>query len=174
MRGSVVQLLERLRGMGVRFWLSVCAGILFVILLTQGTRCTLATRLTPRLANVPLEIGAPPAREASNPVQKYDPIVKEGHLGEYKQIRPQLFGIIGDSALVGTSSSDAQLYTVGASLPGGAKLVELHPNSVVVEKESNRETLTLFPELPATGGSGKPGPPAPASVVSPSPGPEKK
>lgn len=45
------------------------------------------------------------------------------------------------SAIIETGSQAARLYTINSELPGAAKLVEVHPDYVVIQRAGQRETL---------------------------------
>jgi general secretion pathway protein C len=59
-------------------------------------------------------------------------------------------------AIIGETAATGRLYGVGATLPGGARLTEVHPDRVILERGGQRESLTLprstMPAQPATGG----------------------
>ncbi len=84
--------------------------------------------------------------------------------------QPQLFGILGDSAMMGNNANSAKLYAVDAKLPDGSKLVELQENAVVVERDGKRKTIKLFPELNAPSGPHPAVGPHPSAVAAPPPG----
>ncbi|MGH8252107.1 MAG: type II secretion system protein GspC [Steroidobacteraceae bacterium] len=46
-------------------------------------------------------------------------------------------------AIIGASGQSARVYATGASLPGGAKLVEVHPDRVILDRGGARESLML-------------------------------
>ena len=51
------------------------------------------------------------------------------------------------AAIVAQKGKPGQLYTVGATLPGNAELVEVHADHIVLRRAGTRETLT-FPDTP--------------------------
>ncbi len=60
-------------------------------------------------------------------------------------------------AIIGETAATGRLYGVGATLPGGARLTEVHPDRVILERGGQREALSLprstMPAQPATGGA---------------------
>ena len=60
-------------------------------------------------------------------------------------------------AIIGETAATGRLYGVGATLPGGARLTEVHPDRVILERSGQREALSLprstMPTQPATGGA---------------------
>jgi general secretion pathway protein C len=46
-------------------------------------------------------------------------------------------------AIIGASAQAARVYATGASLPGGAKLVAVYPNRVILDRNGSRESLML-------------------------------
>lgn len=60
-------------------------------------------------------------------------------------------------AIIGETAATGRLYGVGATLPGGARLTEVHPDRVILERVGQREALSLprstMPAQPATGGA---------------------
>jgi len=84
-------------------------------------------------------------------------------------------------AIIGETAATGRLYGVGATLPGGARLTEVHPDRVILERGGQRESLTLprstMPAQPSTDGAANVPALAPAasasssSSSSPSPSP---
>lgn len=78
-------------------------------------------------------------------------------------------------AIIGETAATGRLYGVGATLPGGARLTEVHPDRVILERGGQREALTLprstMPAQPATGGATNVPALAPAASASSSPSP---
>ena len=173
------RVVARLKAFTLEHWLTVLAGGLAVLLLVEGARYGCASRLTGGMGG---ELGSGDvstvkrtgAREAgTRDLKDYDPIAKLGHLGSGPRA-VQLAGILGDSALFGTSPESASPYAVGSTIPGGDKVVAIGINEVVVEKDGKQRTLKVFPELKMSLPKkplGPPGPPAgPGSAPSPQPG----
>lgn len=75
-------------------------------------------------------------------------------------------------AIIGETAATGRLYGVGATLPGGARLTEVHPDRVILERGGQREALSLprstMPAQPATGGATNGPALAPAASSSPS------
>ena len=76
-------------------------------------------------------------------------------------------------AIIGETAATGRLYGVGATLPGGARLTEVHPDRVILERSGQREALSLprstMPTQPATGGATNGPALAPAASSSSSP-----
>lgn len=50
---------------------------------------------------------------------------------------------VAGRAIIGGSAATGRLYAVGATLPGGARLVEVYPDRVILEHGGRREALRL-------------------------------
>lgn len=78
-------------------------------------------------------------------------------------------------AIIGETAATGRLYGVGATLPGGARLTEVHPDRVILERGGQREALTLprstMPAQPSTDGAANVPALAPAASSSSSPSP---
>ena len=115
-----------------------------------------------------------PGRSDVKELKEYQVILEKAHLGKKKPSggpkRPQLIGILGEQALIGNSPNDAKWYAVDAKLPGGYKLLEIHLNSVVLEKDGKKQTVAMFPELGAKPAPAAPQPPEKEELPRP-PGP---
>ena len=59
-------------------------------------------------------------------------------------------------AVIGTGGRAAEIYRVGDSIPGGARLAEVHSDLVVISRGGVREALR-FNDLPLTAGTGDTG-----------------
>ena len=140
-------------------YLEVLLVVFVLLLLVQGVRGLSATILAGSVLRSLEESNAPPPKRAGNDgAEEYKAMLEKGTFGKSPGEQPmKVFGILGDSALLGPESNNVKSYGVGAELPEGEKLVEIGPNSVVLEKEGERRTLTVFPELAAS--PGKPGVP---------------
>ena len=69
-------------------------------------------------------------------------------------------------AIIGESAASARLHAVGATLPGGARLVEVHPDRVILERGGQREALSLpRSTLPAAAAGTPVGPAAAPSTA---------
>lgn len=147
--------LDRLRTMGMDFWLALLAGLISVLSLVQAGSCMSARRVGRKVIRASFASTPGVSRAEVKQLKEYEEISKSGHFGKQKPPpKLRLFGVLGDTALIGQSDRDAKPYSTGASLPGGKKLVEIHLDSVVVEKEGKKETLEVFPEFPPPGGKG--------------------
>lgn len=133
-------------------YLEVLLAVLVLLLLVQGVRGLSAMIQAGSVLRSLEESNAPPPKRARNDgVQEYRAMLEKGTFGRAPGEQPLgVFGILGDSALLGLASDSVEPYGIGAELPGGEKLVEIGPNSVVLEKEGERRTLTVFPELAAS------------------------
>ncbi len=60
-------------------------------------------------------------------------------------------------AIIGETAATGRLYGVGATLPGGARLAEVHPDRVILDRGGQREALSLprstMPAQPSTDGA---------------------
>ena len=141
-----------------------CAVALVVLLAVQALRYVGA-----RGAALPADLAsevrqAAAEREDVPDVKDYEAIVEEEHFGKKpKPPRLQLFGILGDSALIGKSPQNAKLHKADAKLSGDHVLVEVGADYVVIEREGKRQTLKLFGEPiykpePEAGPAGEEGP----------------
>ena len=134
--------------LGTAAWrrgLKGCAIALAVLLALQAMRYVRARgpALPTDLASGVRQAAA--EREGVPDVKDYEAIVEEEHFGKKpKPPRLQLFGIIGDSALIGNSDKNAKLHKVDDKLPGEHVLVEVGADYAVVEREGKRQTLKLF------------------------------
>lgn len=132
-------------------YLVALLAVLVLLLLVQGVRgITAAVQTGSVLRSLEESNAPPPKRTGKEGVQEYKAMLEKGTFGRAPGAQPlKVFGILGDSALLGPASEGVKPYAIGAELPGGEKLVEIGPNSVVLEKEGERRTLTVFPELAA-------------------------
>ena len=147
------RVLERLRQFGVNSWLAVCASIMAVIFVMQIISLLSAEGLGQRVIEASVEPKPAVSREEVADLKEYEVLTEKGHFGK-KQKPPQLrlFGVLGDSALLGQSDRDAKPYSEGASLPGGGKLVEVKFDSVIVEKDGKKKTMEVFTHMPSSHG----------------------
>lgn len=131
-------------------YLEAFLAIFVVLLLVQGARGLSATIQTGTVLRSLEESSAPaPKREATEGIEDYKAMLDKGTFGKGpKGPSPfKVFAIMGNSALLGADPNKVELYAVGADLPGGQKIIEIAPNSVVLEKDGERQTLVVFPEL---------------------------
>jgi hypothetical protein len=131
----------------LRSVLKACAVVLVVLIAVEAVRY-----LGARGPVLPDELASDPRqaaleREGVPDVKDYAAIVEEEHFGK-KPPPPglQLFGILGDSALIGESPEKANLQKVDDKLPGERVLVEVGADYAVVEQQGQRQTLKLFGE----------------------------
>ena len=159
----MLEVLERVRKLGLNYWLGAAAAVILVLCVVQVARWTGAGTLGSELIRASLRQAAASERSDVRDLEQYQAIVEKQHFGKKKPPPglPTFFGILGESALFGSSPKDIKPYAVDAELPGGWKLVEIRLNSVELEKDGETKTMTVFPELGA-----EPGPPVPQ----PSPG----
>jgi hypothetical protein len=146
----VAEMIERLRKVGLDSWLAAVAGAILILLIVQVTRYARAGTLGEDIVRASQLQPASQGRSDVKAQEEYKPLIEKGHFGKKKEEPPkppQLFGILGNVALLGNSPDDAKPYEVGAGLPDGSKLAEIHLNSVVTEKDGEKKTIVLFPEL---------------------------
>jgi hypothetical protein len=164
------------RFLGSARLLAVVVIVLGALIAAQGARWLCVGRHERAvLKSLALKNGAAPERTKAKPLEEFDrPIMEHGMLGAGPQPL-RLQGIMGSEALFGVSTEDAQPMTVGAALPDGRKIVEIRSNEVVLEKDGQRQTETVFQQLqqqPMSGqGAASPsnvsGGPSPRSVRKP-------
>jgi hypothetical protein len=168
--------LAKLREWGPDKCLLALTGVLAVLLLAQGVRLGLTWPLGRRLTRyLKSSSGALPQRKETKTLEAYDVILEKGVIGTKVKAKPPrmaVFGIMGNSALLGTSPQDAKPYEVGADLPQGGKLIEIGSDKVVLEVQGKQQTITVFPELKQRGPGQRGAPPgAPGPRGMPGPGP---
>jgi len=154
-------------------YLKLLVAVLALLAVAQGVRLAHATLETASLQRSIALIGEPPAKRADSPaLDKYNVILEKGTLGKPPQDAPpsemKVFGIIGNTALIGPARDGIQPYEVGATLAGDEKLVAIGTDTVTVEKQGKQRTLKVFdpanappepPPAPPGGAPGQPGPP---------------
>ncbi len=153
---------KKLKDIGTEKLLTWLLAVLLVFVLAQGVRYV-GVRLLARGLTKSIEDtgGLLPGRDAANSLEKYNAILEKGIIGTAnKKGAPaaKLFGIMGSSALLGASADKSKLFSLGDEIPGGEKIVEISANKVVVEKEGNKRTLTVFPDMKKKKGKAE-GPP---------------
>jgi len=147
-RSRMNGIVQKLRKVKVDSWLGACAAVLVVVLMIQGIGYARVRAMGSEFEEALRAHSATPAREESRKVEDYEPITGKGVFGKKQPPpAPKLFGLLDGSALMGGDPNKARLYELDADLPGGFKLVEISFNSVVVEREDKRETISLFPGL---------------------------
>jgi general secretion pathway protein C len=57
-------------------------------------------------------------------------------------------------AIIADSSGNEEFYTIGAQIPGGAVLEEIHPDKVIIKRNNRLETLLLPKEVANSGPAG--------------------
>jgi len=163
---------ERVRKVRLDYCLGAAGGILLVLLAVQLVRYGGARTLGEELIKATLAPEATPQRAEAPDLEQYKAIAEKGLFGKAKQKKgpgvPRLFGVLGEFALLGNSPGDSKPYALGAEVAGGHKLVEIHLDSVVLEKDGKKLTLKVFPDSkvgaapkeakpPAETGGGQPG-----------------
>ncbi len=149
MKSYIDRILKFLRKWEGERYLEVLFVVLVVLLLVQGLR-GLSTTLQAGsvLRSLEESNAAAPIRSADDGAETYAAMLQKGTFGKAPGEQPlKVFGILGDSALLGPTAENVKPYEIGAELPQGQKLVELGPNSVVLEKDGERRTLNVFPEF---------------------------
>lgn len=123
--------------------------VLIAVLVLQGAWAGSAVLRTALDVNrMDQEHPAPPRSQPQEDSEKYKPILEKGILGVPPPPQPlQLFGVLGNRALLGDNPGKIQEYDVGGEVPGGEKIVEIGVESVTLEKDGASRTLTVFPEL---------------------------
>jgi len=137
------------RFLGSARFLGALAIVLSVLLAAQGVRRLCVGRHERAVLKLlTLKNGAAPDRVKGRPVEEFDrTIMEHGMLGP-GPLPVRLQGIMGSEALFGDSTDDAQPMKVGDALPDGRKIVEIRSNEVVLEKDGQRQTETVFQQLP--------------------------
>ncbi len=143
-------MIRRLRALRPEAALALCGGLLLALLAVQGLRYQGARRLAAEF-DAGLRVKDPaPADQKDDDKEQLKKLADKGLFGKRPAPpEPKLFGILGDSAMLGNDANSAKLYAVDAKLPDGSKLVEVQANAVVVENDGKRKTIKLFPELDA-------------------------
>ena len=136
------------RFLGSARFLAAVAVVLGALLAAQGVRRLCVGRHERAvLKSLALKNGAAPERVKAKPVEEFDrTIMGTGMLGP-APLPIRLQGIMGSEALFGGSPDDAQPMKVGDALPYGRKIVEIRSNEVVLEKDGQRQTETVFQQL---------------------------
>lgn len=128
----------------------VLRNLFIALLLLQGLRCGAAVIHSHSLLSAmrieEKEVAGNKMRES---IETYNSIMEKGILGISPKEQPQqLFGILGNSALFGTSADDAKPFELDAEIPGGEKIIAIHGSSVEVEKDGKKRTVSVFPDKP--------------------------
>lgn len=133
-------------------YLEVLLVVFVLLLLVQGVRgLSSMIQAGSVLRSLEESNAPPPRRAAADGAEEYKAMLEKGTFGRAPGEQPlKVFGILGDSALLGATAESVKPYGIGAELPKGEKLVEIGPNSVVLEKDGERRTLTVFPEFAAS------------------------
>lgn len=144
----------------------VLAGLLLLVIV-QGVRygvtIAYAKDLTDELRSSALP---PPARDGVNDFEHFKPILDKGILGAGdppKGAPPpaMLYGIMGQTALIGNSPNDAKPYEAGVNIASGDKLIEVGTDFVIIEKDGEKRTVTIFDALGTVKKKEGPVPPRP-------------
>jgi len=179
----VGRVIRRLRALRPEAVLALCGGLLLALLAVQGLRYQGARRLAAEF-DARLRMKDPaPADKKDDDKEQLRKLAEKGLFGKRPSPpEPKLFGILGDSAMMGNDANSAKLYALDARLPDGSKLVELQANAVVVENDGKRKTIRLFPELNAPSSpqpmpppgpvAGPPSAPSPSGMPQPPGGPQ--
>ena len=165
------RVIDRFRALGPDGWLLAAGGLLILLLAAQAVRRVAAAGVGADLIRSSTAHKTAPARAEAKDASIYDEIAKNGHLGANKRPpKPQLFGILGDCALIGSSPTSAKPYRVGAQVPGGGKVAEIRLNEVVLDKDGAKQTLKVFADLPGQRSRPTPRPAPPAKPEAPATG----
>ncbi|MBI5093042.1 MAG: hypothetical protein HZB26_11465 [Candidatus Hydrogenedentes bacterium] len=171
------QILARARALGLDRALALLFVALAFLLVIQGCRFVAAAVSSRGLADRVRSGIVAPERTERKALNEYDPIMDKGLLGKRDKggsgpgsaSAVNVFGILGSKALLGASANDAKLYSVGADIPGGEKLVEIGNAEVVLEKDGKRRTVKVFPTSPSTPPAASPVPDARPNAGLPGP-----
>lgn len=178
MNARLQTLVQTLPTRPVEEYLVALLALLALMTAVQGGRFVAAELQTTALQRSLALIGEPPPPRAEADAKKYESILTKGLLGQPPQEgapSPDLkvFGIIGNTALMGPSAEAVQPFEVGATLPGDEKLVSIGTDAVTVEKSGKQRTLKVFdpanappekPEEPKPDASGQGGPKPPQGM----------
>jgi len=123
--------------------------LLIVLLVLQGLRAIVpVARAEWLLRSASAEEEQATREKLRDPLTHYNAILEKGVLGIPPQEQPpQLFGVLGNVALIGGSPEQVQEFSEGAELPNGEKIVRIGVESVDLEKDGKKRTLTVFPEM---------------------------
>ena len=136
------------RFLGSARFLAAVAVVLGALLAAQGVRRLCVGRHERAvLKSLALKNGAAPERVKTKPVEEFDRTIMEAGMFGAGPQPMQLQGIMGSEALFGISPDNAQPMKVGDALPDGRKIVEIRSNEVVLEKDGQRQTETVFQQL---------------------------
>lgn len=158
--------LDRFRAWGLDRCLRAAVLVLAALLVLQGGRYLFAGHSARALAQRVKTIAATPERSDRKPFTEYAAILDKGLIGKKESGRggapPPLnvYGVLGNKALVGGSPNDATLVEVGKPLPNGETLAEVTPTGIVLEKDGKKRTQTVFPSLGTSDTPKAPEPPA--------------
>ena len=156
MRALAEQTWSRVREWGPERCLLALLGALVLLHAVQGFRFGV-NALAMHSATRSLRHAAedPPLRNAHKSVEDYDSILEKGILGKVakaegkkEEAKPaiNLYGIMGNQALMGMSMKDAKCYAQGAQVPGGETLAKVGVDEVVLEKDGEKRTIPVFPD----------------------------
>jgi hypothetical protein len=122
--------------------------VVIALLVIQGLRSGGAVLYTGYLLrSMDAAASESPQRARPDQSETFKPILEKGVLGMPPPMLPlQLFGVLGETALVGNSPEQVQEYAVGAEVPGGEKLIRIGVEDIELEKEGKKRKLTVFPE----------------------------
>lgn len=138
----------RWRAFGADKLLKALAGTFVLLLLVQGPRYGCVRRLEKTVTrSLAPNTEGPTQRVVAVKLEEYVAISRHGILGSVTQPPEKLWGIMGDSALIGASSEKAKLYSVGAKTSAGERVISIAWNEVVLEKDGKERTEYVFTEL---------------------------
>lgn len=129
--------------------LHLLRSVLIALLVLQGLRVALpAARAEWLLRAAAAEAPAKDREKFREPLDKFNAILEKGVLGvPPREAPPQLFGVLGNVALIGGAPEQVQELSEGATLPNGEKVVHIGVESVELEKDGQKRTLTVFPDM---------------------------
>ena len=152
MRTAVTSIINRVREWGPdRCLLGLLCLLAFLLVVQGGRYCTTRLGAWRLVTSLESSTYTPPHRDRTQKLGEYDTITEAGVLGKVPKggasLSAQLFGIIVDSALFGSSPNDIKPYKRGDEIPGGEKIVEIGADKVVLEKEDEQRTVKVFLSL---------------------------
>ena len=123
--------------------------VLIVLLAIQGLRVAVPVlRAELLLRSAAATVEEKTREKFRDPLEQYNPILEKGVLGVPPQEQPpQLFGVLGTVALIGGAPEQVQEYSEGGVLPSGEKVIHIGVDSVELEKDGQKQTLSVFPDL---------------------------
>jgi hypothetical protein len=153
MNPNLHRIVSALKRRSTEDYLAMLCALFIVLAIVQTARMGGAVFSTGRVLRSLEAFNAPAPRQGGRAAaDDFKLILEKGILGRAPQQSTggpgalKLFGVLGGSALLGNDPKSIKTYDAGAELPGGAKLLAIQPDHVVIEKDGNEHTLLVFPE----------------------------